>query len=137
MGEQFQLYVKQTSNCPEGLPLTTFEALGTHWQGESIMLPIGDPAEGAPQILEVVGWTDLMTGRPCAVAVVKAKAPDGSIGYLIHGGNSGVRILDPEADPLPGAAHLPPGRGQPLIWVEDPADLPADVRAIVEPPVSD
>lgn len=133
MGETLQLYVKMTSNCPDGLPLTMFEVLGEPWQGASIMLPFGDPAAGPVKVLEVVGWTDLFTGRPCRVTVVKARAPDGSMGYLVHGGNSGVRLLDPTAEVEPGAAHLPPGYGRPLVWVEDPADLPGEVLAVIDP----
>ncbi len=133
MGETLQLYVKMTSNCPDGLPLTAFEVLGETWQGDSIMLPFGDPAAGPVKVLKVVGWTDLFTGRPCRVSVVKAWAPDGSMGYLVYGGNSGVRILDPLAEPEPWAEHLPPGYGRPLVWLEDPADLPREVLAVIEP----
>ena len=85
------------------------------------------------KVLEVVGWTDLFTGRPCPVTVVKALAPTGATGYLVHGGNSGVRILDPTAEVEPWAEHLPPGYGWPLVWVDDPADLPGEVLAVIDP----
>jgi len=135
-----QLYVKSTSNC-EGLPLQNFQPLSPEWTGESVMIPFGEELEP----LEVVGWTDLFTGRPCAVHVLRVRwlphqrpdisgGPDRAIeGYLVHGGNSGVRILDDDAEPTPGVDdHLPAGWGRPLVWIEDEADLPDEVRAVVE-----
>ncbi len=54
-------------------------------------------------------------------------------GYLVERGSSGVRILDKNAELTPRADnHLPRGYGQPIIWVEDVNDLPANVRKIVE-----
>jgi len=135
-----QLYVKATSNYPDGLPLQGFERLSPEWTGESVLIPFGP--EG--RLLEVVGWTDLFTGRPCAVHVLRVRwlphqrpdisgGPDQAIeGYLVHGGNSGVRILDDEAEPTPGVDdHLPRGWGRPLVWIEDEADLPFAVLAVV------
>lgn len=137
---KFQLYVKNTSNC-EGLPLQTFERLGPEWEGENLMLPFGEDR----RTLKVVGWTDLFTGRPCKVHVARVRwlahdRPDISggpaedtEGYLVWGGNSGVRILDDDAEPMPGVDdHLPPGYGRPIVWVDDVADFPAEVRATVE-----
>jgi hypothetical protein len=144
MGETFQLYVKNTSNC-EGLPLQTFERLGPEWEGESLMLPFGEG--GGQQTFKVVGWTDLFTGRPCEVHVARVRwlaSPQPGItggpaedteGYLVWGGNSGVRILDDDTEPTPGVdEHLPPGYGRPIVWValEDVGDLPDEVRAVVE-----
>ena len=141
-----QLYVKSTSNCPEGLPLQTFELLSPEWQGDSLRLPFGEGEER--RVLEVVGWTDLFGGSPCPVHVAKVrwlphKRPDISggpertlEGYLVWGGNSGVRILDPKAEPIPGLEdHLPRGWGRPVIWVEDEAELPEEVRAVVACPL--
>lgn len=147
MNGLFQLYVKQTSNYPPGFDLQTFERLGEEWTGESLALPF-----------EVVGWCDLFTGRPCPVHVVKARCLPGDgnkyevyaggvldrspaqlsaagylSGFLVYGGNSGIRILDPDGEPTPGAEHLPPGRGLPVMWIEHAGDLPADVRAVVAP----
>ena len=143
MTETFQLYVKPTSNC-EGLPLQTFERLSPEWSGERVTLSIGEEGDARP--LEVVGWTDLFTGRPCEVHVARVRwlpheRPDISAGptepqegYLVWGGNSGVRILDDEAEPTPGVDdHLPPGHGSPIVWValEDVADLTLEVRDAV------
>ncbi len=123
--EEVQFYVKNTSNC-DGLPLTTLGRVGPEWAGDELELPFGD--EG--KILKVVGWTDLFGGSPCKVRVFKAIGPNGEEGYAVLGGNSGVRILDDEA---PGVDdHLPPGWGQPLVWVEDPEDLPEEVRQVVD-----
>ena len=124
----FQLYVKNTSNC-EGLELQTVERLSPEWTGNSLTLPFGEGAEAAER--EVVGWTDLFGGRPCAVHAARVRWL-GQDGYLVWGGNSGVRVLDGEATPIEGMDdHLPPGYGRPVIWVEDPTDLPAEVQAVV------
>lgn len=142
--ETMQLYCKDCSNFPGGMPLQTFELLGPSWSGERIALPFGDPATGPVKVLEVVGWTDLFTGRPAQVHAAHVRwlptggpASDGParpmLGYLVWGGNSGVRVLDPEAEPAAGQEHLPPGWGRPLVWIEDPADLPGAVLAVIDP----
>ena len=131
-----QLYVKKTSNC-EGLPLQNFEELSPTWTGERVTIPFGEERKR----LEVVGWTDLFTGRPCPVHVARVrwmphKRPDISggpteplEGVLVWGGNSGVRVLDDEAEPTPGLDdHLPRGWGRPIVWIDDVADLPFEVQ---------
>jgi len=125
-----QIYCKATSNYPPGLGLQNFEALGQEWTGEKVLLPFREGEE--TRLLTVVGWTDLFLGRACAVHVRKVRTADGMEGYLVYGGNSGVRVLDADAEPEEWEAHLPPGWGMPLIWMEDRADLPAEVREIVE-----
>ena len=124
-----QIYVKSTSNC-EGMSLQTFETLSPIWTGEKIRLPFGEP----PKVkrLEVVGWSDLFFGQACPVNVAKVRA--GSItGWLVYGGNSGVRILSNQAKPTPGVDdHLPRGFGQPMIWLTDSRDLPRGVRKAVD-----
>jgi len=142
MADKLTIYVKNTSNC-EGLPLQMFERLSQEWTGDCLTLPFGPDGEA----LEVVGWTDLFCGRPCAVHVVKARwvpheRPDISgsptspvTGYLVYGGNSGVRILSDDMEPVAGVDdHLPRGYGRPIVWVDlgNVADLPADVRQVVE-----
>lgn len=126
--EEVQFYVKPTSNC-DGFELTTLDRIGPEWTGDEIILPFGQEGE----LHTVVGWTDLFGGSPCKVRVFKAFAPDGEEGYAVLGGNSGVRVLDDEAEAIPGVDdHLPRGWGQPLIWVADPQDLPEEVRLTVE-----
>jgi len=52
------------------------------------------------------------------------------------GGNSGVRILGDDAEPISGVDnHLPSGYSRPLVWValEDMDDLLAEVREVAEP----
>lgn len=143
-----QLYVKATSNC-EGMPLTSFKELSPTWKGRSLKLPFGRERK----VLEVVGWTDLFGGRPCPVRVAKvrwlsyptkaARKVLGGVeepieGYLVWGGNSGVRILDEEAEPTPGVDdHLPRGYGRPFVWVEDIEDLPPEVREVVSQPLEE
>ncbi len=144
---ELQLYVKPTSNYPPGMDPTSFERLGAEWTGESLALTF----------FEVIGWGELVGDcYPCPVHVVKARCLPGDreqyevyaggllhrspaqvsttgylTGLLVYGGNSGIRILDPTGEPKPG--DLPPGRGLPLLWIEDAGDLPADVRAVVAP----
>jgi hypothetical protein len=146
MVERFQLYVRASSNYPPGLPLQTFERLGPEWKGESLHLRFFSQ-EGEARTLEVVGWTgSFAVGRACPVHVTRVRwLPQHSrpahevatgpaepmTGYLVWGGDSGLRVLDPEAAPEPGAGHLPRGFGQPLIWLENPADLPAEVQEVV------
>lgn len=132
MGEEIiTIYCKATSNYPDGWDLHTFEILSPIWKGERLLLPFGP--KGEERILEVVGWTDLFFGSPCPVRVARARSIEtGEEAYLVWGGNSGVRVLDPEAKPIPWVdEHLPRGWGMPIIWVEDAADLPEEVRAVV------
>lgn len=135
-----ELYVKATSNYPGGMPLTIFEELGATWTGDQIVIPFGEGDERRDRI--VVGWSDLFMGQPCEVSVVKARntprditgkvIEEPSVGYLVYGGNSGVRVLDDEREPQEWDAHLPRGYGMPIVWIEDVNDLPADVRAVVD-----
>lgn len=115
-----EIYVKDTSNVRGGMPLTSFEVVPPEWQGESLMLPFGEQRERR----KVEGWTDLITanpypdvvrGCPTTIHVVRARS-GGDVGYLVYGGNSGVRI---------GGRN---GWGRPILWVEDENDLPATVR---------
>ena len=77
---EFQLYVKSTSNCPEGLELQTIERLSPEWTGDSLTLPFGEGA--TMRRLAVVGWTDLFGGRPCAVHAAQVRW-HGQDGYLV------------------------------------------------------
>jgi hypothetical protein len=127
MTKTLQIYVKATSNCG-GMPLQTFELLSPVWRGDSVYLPFGEPQN--TRRLKVVGWTDLFNGSACLVEVAKVRA-SGKVGWLVWGGNSGVRILDAHAESNEFDSHLPCGYGCQVIWVEDCDDLPDEVRRIV------
>lgn len=68
------------------------------------------------------------------VVRVRTSGPDPREGFLIYGGNCGIRILDERAESIPGMDdHLPRGYGTPILWIEDIEDLPEEVRAAVAP----
>lgn len=130
-----EIYVKSNSNC-EGLPLQSYEPLGAPWTGESILIPFGP--ERKP--LEVVGICSLI-GRPvCPIHAVKVRATakqsatgEPVDGVLLYGGDFGVRVLDEDGDPLyEDYPETLKGYGLPFVWVDDPNDLPAEVRAVIE-----
>ncbi len=127
MTKYLQIYVKPNSNC-EGLPLTDFERLSNIWTAPSIMLPFGDP----PKKRRVVGWSSLFGGSSCRVELAKVKAPDGTIGYLVSGGDWGVRILARDEYPQT-CGNLPPGYGQPIVWIDDPNDIPESILNQLKP----
>ena len=116
--ETLELYVKDTSNC-RGLELQTWATPGETWTGDRVKVRFG---EGDRRTLDVVGWTDLFFGSPCKVHVVKTDW-HGRPGYLVYGGNSGVKMLDPEHGDW----------GMACVWIEedDADDLPAEVLAVV------
>ena len=123
-----ELYVKSTSNYPAGFPLTHFKRLGPTWEGQEIVLPFGEGPVRRHH--PVVGWTDLFMGRPCSVKVARVLV--GKVeGFLVWGGNSGLRILCDRRKPEEWEAPLPTGRGMPIIWIDAPADLPEEVREAV------
>lgn len=122
-----EFYVKPTSNC-EGLALTTLHQLfGGTWstlryRADSIMLKTGNDL--TPR--QVVGWTDLYGGTSCPVNVYERIGDEDDPAVALVGGNSGVRILaneDEDFEPAPGAEHLPPGWGAPVLLVEEFADI--------------
>jgi hypothetical protein len=126
--ETLNIYVKDCSNCPGGMELQLFELLSPVWSGERVRLPFGEGEQR--RIYTVIGWTDLFLGSPCEVKIARVRHRDSNaVGYLVWGGNCGVRILDRSARPTPGLDdHLPRGHGRPIIWVEDAADLPQQVQ---------
>lgn len=105
-----------------------FELLSPIWEGDSVPIPFGDEVDR--DYLTVIGWTDLSMGQPCKVNI--ARVQNGFVeGFLIWGGNSGLRVLDDRRKPESWEAHLPAGWGMPIIWVDDHEDLPDEVRAVV------
>lgn len=135
-----EIYVKGTSNCPVGMPSTRWKQLSPEWTGErlTVFIPIKETTEENPNVYEVVGWTDLGGGSPTTVTVAHVRTipeeegEEEVEGYLVYGGNSGVRILDESVEPVKGVDdHLPRGTGEPTIFVLDLADLPQEVQDIV------
>jgi hypothetical protein len=124
-----QLYVKKTNNFPDGLPLTNFEELSATWRGDSISLPFSED-EGREHRHEVVGWAGLFNGQPCGVHVCNVRHADWGEGFLVYGGDGGVRIMDDAAGTE--FEHLPPGYGMPFVRVKDIGDMPQEVRDVVK-----
>jgi hypothetical protein len=130
MENTLTIYVKPNSNC-HGMPLTSFSELSPTWQGEQLVIPFEDG--GARRNLPLVGWEDLFFGSPCSLRVVRVRT-SGHEGFLIYGGNCGIRILDERAESIPGMDdHLPRGYGTPILWIDHVEDLPEEARAVVAP----
>lgn len=130
MEKTLTIYVKPNSNC-HGMPLTSFSELSPTWQGEQLVIPFEDGE--ARRNLTLVGWEDLFFGSPCSLRVVRVRT-DGHEGFLIYGGNWGIRILDEGAESIHGVDdHLPRGYGTPILWIDHIEDLPEEVRAVVAP----
>ena len=116
----------------KGRFLPAFEVLGAEWVGKSVHIPFGVDRKRS---LDVVGWSDRAGGQAVSVHVVKASA-DGRVGYLVYGGDGGVRIIDQEADADPEPAErFTRGRLAPLVWVANGQDLPPAVQEVVEHPI--
>ena len=123
---QLNLYVKSTSSCL-GMALETFNVTpGKTWTGDKLKMWFG--THDNRRECEVIGWTDLFFGSACKVRVVKTTWQNERVGiahtgYLVYGGNSGVRISDPEHGE----------RGMACVWVDasDAGDLPAEVLEVV------
>ncbi len=67
--------------------------------------------------------------------LAKVRAQTGRVGYLIHGGSAGLRVLDKQEEQQPsGDDYLPPGYGLPFLWIdlEDKDYLPEEVRQTVQ-----
>jgi hypothetical protein len=116
-------YVKPTSNSG-GLQLgwdagiEVVEELGEH---VAALVKTGDELE--PR--QVVGWTDLFTGRPHKLSAYRINW-QGHHGILLCGGNSGVRVLANDDDPdfrPDHQAHLPNGWGLPVMFIQDETDF--------------
>jgi len=130
MENTLTIHVKPNSNC-HGMQLTSFSELSPTWQGEQIVIPFEDGEER--KNLTLVGWQDLFFGSPCSLQVVQVRT-GGHEGFLIYGGNCGIRILDELAESIPRVDdHLPGGYGTPILWIDRVEDLPEDVQAVVAP----
>lgn len=126
--ETIQIYVKPSANS-DGMPLQTFELLSPTWTGIFLFLKLGVP----PTEQVIVGWSDSDNphGMECWINVAKVRgAQSGKNGYMVWGGNLGVRVMDgsaPEINP-----YWPLGYGWPILWVDE-QDLPVNVRQVIHP----
>ena len=120
------LYVKSTATRP-GTRLMSVTQLGPEWRGRRLSLR--EPARLGLREPDLVGWSDFYTGSACDVHV--AYASDGQrSGWLVWGGTLGLRSL-PSAVDDPGTVRDGSWEERPLLWVEDPAVFPDEVRAVV------
>ena len=120
------------SRGDKGRFLPAFEVLGAEWVGRDVQIPFGADRKRA---FDVAGWSDHGGGQAVSVHVVKAGA-DGRVGYLVYGGDGGVRILDQAAGAAPEPAErFAEGRAAPLVWVVNGQDLPMVVQEVVERPI--
>lgn len=135
-GTRLRIYVQSSANYPKDYR-QSFELLGPVWEGEYLHLRFGEPPY--QRVRTVVGWRGCIEGTACPIRVARARwrSPEGQeeVGVLVWGGNAGVRILDSTFSKPPTSGkrrYLLPGLGVPIIWVEDPADPPPEVRAVIE-----
>ncbi|HEX7002706.1 MAG TPA: hypothetical protein VF168_00775 [Trueperaceae bacterium] len=109
--------------------------LGPRWTGKRLSLL--RPSELGLDHGDLVGWSDFYGGGPCHVNV--ACASDGrNSGYLVWGGTLGLRLVPEhvvEIDRQLG--DILDSRS--VLWVKDAANLPPEVRQVVEirPPAGD
>lgn len=108
-----------------GTPLMSVTRLGPEWTGRRLRLR--DPARLGLANPELIGWSDFYAGSACDLHV--ARATDGTRqGWLVWGGTLGLRAVPCEGD----AEDRARWEGRPLLWIEDPAVLPEDVRRVVD-----
>jgi len=126
--DMFELSVHPTEGSP-GLPPTLFERLSSEWSGTSIKLPFW---LGYWQLmLPVVGWSMNNGGNACAVHIVKSRYK-GAVGFLVYGGDGGVRVLSDDKELFSGTVGLfHRGWVQPFVWIEKARDLPKEVQQII------
>ena len=122
----------QGSPGDKGRSLPAFEVLGAEWVGQSVRVPFGADRKRS---FDIVGWSERAGGQAVSVHVVKVSA-DGRVGFLVYGGDGGVRIVDqaPDTGPEPGE-RLAGGHAAPLVWVSKIEDLPVAVQEVVAHPI--
>lgn len=120
------LYVKPTAKQP-GTRLLSVTRLGPQWTGPRLHLR--DPERVGLHEGDIIGWSDFYTGSACDVHVVRATDGEHS-GWLVWGGTLGLRALPPEIRDV-DAVRRGEWDARPLLWVDDPALFPDDVRAVV------
>ena|SRR5581483_668883 len=126
-----ELYVKPNNSYPNGLELSSFELLSPTWSAERVRIQFYAGGE-QPAWKSVVGWSSLLW-HVCEIHVVKARTRDAQPieGYLVYGGDFGVRVLDrraPKQEEIPDEFR---GYGYPYVWVEAESDLPNSVQTVV------
>ena len=127
--------VAGTQNYPSGYSTQSFELLSPVWAGSILLLPLREEEGDKKKLREVTGWDAVYRLGPTSVHVARVRTDTGKEGYVVYGDAAGVRVLDKGADvKTKGDEYLPPGHGRPFVWIaqEDVADLPEDVRAVVE-----
>lgn len=120
------LYVKPTAKQP-GTRVLSVTRLGPQWTGPRLRLR--DPERVGLHQADIIGWSDFYTGSACDVHVVRATDGEHS-GWLVWGGTLGLRALPAEIDDV-DTVRRGEWDARPLLWVDDPALFPDEVRAVV------
>ena len=100
---------------------------GPQWSGRRLRLQ--QPGRVGLRESELVGWSDFYTGTACDVHVARASDGEHS-GWLVWGGTLGLRAVPvgvEDVEALRGGEW----EARPLLWLDDPALLPDEVRAVV------
>jgi hypothetical protein len=128
------LYVKPTATQP-GTRLMSVTCLGPQWTGRSLRLQ--RPDRLGLRETDLIGWSDFYAGSACDVHV--ARATDGErSGWLVWGGTLGLRSVPPElVDGDVEAVRDGGWDARAVLWVDDAALLPEDVRAVVDRDTAD
>ncbi|MGE0821212.1 MAG: hypothetical protein AB7G75_10225 [Candidatus Binatia bacterium] len=132
--------VVPTNNYPSGYSTQSFELLGPVWAGSSVTVPLREEKGGEKEMCEVTGWDAVQHLGPTSIHVARVRTNTGKEGYVVYGDAAGVRVLDKRAKvKAEGDEYLPRGHGRPFVWIarEDIADLPDEVRNVVEQDVED
>ena len=133
--KKLTIEVAATQNYPSGYSAQSFEQLSPMWAGSSLILPLCEKEGGEKKSREVTGWDTVHRLGPTSVHVARVRTGTGKEGYVVYGDAAGVRVLDEgAATKTEGDEYLPPGHGRPFVWIarEDVADLPEEVRVVVE-----
>jgi hypothetical protein len=124
----FCLYVKP-SPANAGTRLMSVTRLGPQWTGGRLRLT--DPQRLGLRHGDIVGWSDFYSGVPADVHVARAAEGQRS-GWLVWGGTLGLRSVPADLEDL-SVVRSRWWDARPVLWVDDPAQFPEEVRAVVEP----
>lgn len=124
----FCLCVKPSS-ANAGTRVMSVTRTGPQWTGRRLRLR--NPERLRLRHGDLVGWSDFYGGSPAHVHV--ARATDGSrSGWLVWGGTLGLRSLPAEVED-PSDLRRRWWDAPAILWVDDPAVFPDDVRSVVAP----